>query len=142
MSSDSKLSYDEKIQVRGLLQKILAHTQSTNLTGTEHSVDDYLHMIESRQAFFDELAALTPNVADSASIARSTGPRKSSPELDEEIKNIVHQIVQHEEQHNFKVAGMMEDLRKALKELSNEKSINSVYSKDEYESGMFFSSKN
>jgi N-acetylglucosamine kinase-like BadF-type ATPase len=144
MSSDSNLSYEEKIQVRGLLQKILAHTQSTELTGTEHSVDDYIQMIESRQAFFDELASLAPTAREGAGRTniRASGSNQSGLELDEEIKSIVQQIVKREEQNNLKVAGMMEDLRKALKELSNERSINSVYVKDDYESGMFFKSKN
>jgi vacuolar-type H+-ATPase subunit I/STV1 len=140
MSPVSELSYDEKVQVRGLLRKILDHTNSTNLSSTEHSVDDYIHMVESRQALFDELAMLDP---ESQKVSRNALPRRESNDaLDAEIKSIVQQIVKREEHHNSKVAGMMEDLRKALKELSNEKSINAVYVKDGYESGAYFNSKN
>lgn len=138
MDPEAKLSHDEKIKVRDLLQKILDCTRTTELSATEHSVDDYIKMIESRQALFDELAALNPQelsvVTDSPNVA--------TPEIEEEIKSITNQIVEREKHHNSKVAGMMEDLKKGLRDLNNEKVLNSQYVKDSYESGSFFNKKN
>ncbi|MCL2853960.1 MAG: hypothetical protein FWE20_13220 [Defluviitaleaceae bacterium] len=146
MGAGSRLSYEEKVKVRDLLLKILEHTKSTELTATEHSVDDYINMVESRQALFDELASFKPQefATVATDIDESKKEQQGSIELDEEIQKIVNQIVEREEHHKSKVAGMMDDIRKGLREISTEKSINSVYLKDSssYESGMIFNTKN
>ncbi|MCL2616457.1 MAG: hypothetical protein FWD96_02280 [Defluviitaleaceae bacterium] len=130
-----------KTKIRDVLRQILEHSKNTNLAAVGESTDDFINMVESRQALFDELAALNPQ-----KIGTHTDESKPAPAgilmLDEEIKAIIKQIVEREEQHNNKVVGMMEDLKKGLKDISTEKSINSIYMKDSYESGMIFNSKN
>jgi hypothetical protein len=141
MNADSKLSYDAKIQIKELLQQILEQTKNTSLTETEHSVDDYINMVESRQSLFDKLAALKPQEFGTHS-GESKNEQAGNLEIDEEIKSLVNLIAECEERHKGKVAGMMEDLKKGMRDISAEKSINTVYNKDSYESGMIFKSKN
>ena len=129
-----------KRQMKDVLLRILEHTTNVSLSSTEHSVDEYINMIDSRQALFDELAALKPQGLQE--LAESKGAAAEKLEIDAEIKDIVDKIIAREEHHKTQVAGMMKDLKKGMREINNEKSINSLYLKDSYESGMIFNTRN
>ena len=126
--------------MRDKLLQILAHSMSKSLSSTEHSVDEYIEMIDSRQALFDELAELARQT--SQELEASSGTSSGNIELDAEIREIANKIAAREAHHNKQVAGIMTDLKKGLKEISNEKSINSMYSQDSYQEGSLFNSKN
>ncbi|MCL2853743.1 MAG: hypothetical protein FWE20_12090 [Defluviitaleaceae bacterium] len=140
MSAGQEAGAAHKLKIRDKLLQILEHTMKTSLSATEHSVEEYIEMVNSRQALFDELAALKPQ--GSQELDESNGTSSEILEIDAEIKGIVEKIAAREEHHNNQVAGMMLDLKKGIKEIKNEKAINSAYVKDSYESGMIFKSRN
>jgi hypothetical protein len=132
-----KLNYDTKVKVKGVLMRILEYTNKVELAATEHSVEEYINMVQGRQGLFDELEALR---------AQETGTASGRPgdhtKIDAEIKELTRRISEREKHHNSRVAGMMEDLKKGMRDLSAEKAINAIYSNDSYESGTMFNSKN
>jgi hypothetical protein len=132
--SFSHCGYEDKLKIKGFLELILERTMKTDLSATEHSVDDYIDLVECRQQLLDELTVF---VAECDAAMGSDDTNK----LDEEITNIIKQLVQQEERNKTKAKGMMDDLKKGMRDLSKEKSINSVYAKDAYESGSMFNSK-
>ena len=140
MSAGQEASLELKRNIRDKLQQILDYSMKTNLSSTEHSVEDYIEMVNNRQTLIDELAALKPQSLKD--LGESTAPPSGNLELDSEIKNIVEKIAAREKHHEKQAAGMMQDLKSGLKTLSAEKSINSLYLKDSYESGMILNTKN
>ena len=140
MSAEQGTDIARKRQIKEVLLQILEHTMNTSLSATEHSAEEYIRMIDSRQALFDKLAALKPQGLQE--LGESNGAAVEKLEVEAEIKDIVDKITAREEHHRTQVAGMMQDIKKGMREIKNEKSINSLYLKDSYESGMIFNTKN
>jgi len=107
---------ETRLLVRNKLLQILEHSMNTNFSATEHSVEEYIEMVESRQILFDDLAALAPQGLKDVAVSLPDSP--GNLKLGAEIKDIVRRIAAREEHHNKQAEGMMMDLRKGLKGLN------------------------
>jgi hypothetical protein len=130
------LSHEAKLKAKAILTRLLEYTNKIELAATEHSADEYIEMVKGRQSLFDELEALRGcNPGESSKTAEHT-------KIDAQLKELAQRIAEREKHHNQQVAAMTEELKKGMRDLSAEKSINAIYANDPYESGTMFSSKN
>jgi hypothetical protein len=122
-----------QIKIKDKLHQILELTQNAKLSSTEHGVDAYIAMVEGRHTLIAELSVLKEQERETGTAGKGS---TANLEYETQIQDILRRISESEEAIKPMIAGMIDDIKKGMKDVSTEKSINAIYGKDSYESGM------
>lgn len=110
--------------------QILQSMLDARLTAMPESADTYINMVESRQELLNNLAQLS----NEAGFREACG--------DEETRMLLEEITKIHSQQQTQAKGIVNEIRKSIKDTRTEKAISQIYTRDSYVAGSFFDKTN
>lgn len=131
MDNDSEKILEQMRLQRDKVQSMLQITKELSLSTSADSVDIYADMVERRETVFIEVkeidAVLKSPLLAHVWQANNDAFDKEAERITTDIKSIVKQIARYDEDHKAVCQLIIGDLKKNLKDISNQKSVNTYY---------------